>query len=48
VEYVPLEPTVMAPEGAVVRLAAKTAVAKELIETKKRMMMSVSSEGWTI
>ena len=38
VEYCLPEPTVRAPDGAVARLAAKTAVTKDVKATKKRMM----------
>ena len=38
VEYVPPEPTVMAPEGADVRLAARAADTNELIESRRRIM----------
>lgn len=40
VENFPPDPTVMAPAGAVVRPAARTAVTKALREMRKRMIVS--------
>lgn len=38
VEYVPVEPTVIAPDGGEVLLVAMTAVTRELSATKKRIV----------
>lgn len=45
VEYVPPDPTVIAPEGAVVRLAAKTALANAVREKKNCMMVELYEEN---
>ena len=43
VEYCLPEPTLSAPDGAVVRLAAKEVVTKEVRVSKKRMMIYMST-----
>jgi len=44
VEYVPEDPTVTQPEGAVVRLAANTAVTKELKVKTVRIIATESQQ----
>jgi hypothetical protein len=54
VEYVPPEPTVIHPEGAVVRLATETTVAKKAILRRKYIMTTstdlkrINRKSWMV